>query len=447
MSADDDEAPLDQHDDTGGYLDDEDEEVGLGLDLDLELSGGGGGGRGKTRGAQGPAKAANKAAAAASAATPEAAAAQPPTGMFLTLTQMQALQTGRTAEEANQTPAAFHHSQLATNKHRAAAARPAPAAAPAPPSLAPPTPTQPPPTNIHEIAATAATAVAAVPPAEPAPQMPTTLQEAAARIHHLAKRSRELQAKANAEQAKNNKLTAKVSCWRSSRMQGNFCFFLGLFMNHNPCISLQIGELEYKILQLEREVSKRKRQEFKLQAQINELSGKTPASTENTSGHNSQKPGDTIGAHHLSADPEAPVSAADVAKIHEYRSEVQQLKQQLRVAHKALEREVGDSTPLARVLASDSGWQGRAEQLTMLKIKLAEAQAQLKAATGKSQAPSLAASINSTRRGSVDVDPRAKENLKRLEKERRGQLEEVSGRLDTYLLNVDVWNQRHCSQW
>lgn len=186
--------------------------------------------------------------------------------------------------------------------------------------------------------------------------------------------------------------------------------------------------MEYAILGLEREVSRRKRQEVKLQAKLDELlkggqEAVTAAAIEAA-----------VKAQPQSARPDA-VSEADVAKVHEYRSEIQQLKQQLRKAHKALEREVGEGVPLARILAagSETGWQGRAQQLALLKSKLVEAQLQLRHhAAADSSATSPAASPNSamasmaaTRRSTHDTDPRTRNNLRRIEKERRAQLEEV----------------------
>lgn len=45
----------------------------------------------------------------------------------------------------------------------------------------------------------------------------------------------------------------------------------------------------------------------------------------------------------------------------------------MKLAHSALAKEIGSDVPLARVLASDSNWKGRAEQISMLKAKLGAA--------------------------------------------------------------------------
>ena len=187
----------------------------------------------------------------------------------------------------------------------------------------------------------------------------------------------------------------------------------------------QVGELEYSILGLEREISRRKRQEVKLQAKVDELmkGGQEAVTAAVIEAAVKAAPAPASDEH---------VSEADVAKVHEYRNEIQQLKQQLRKAHKALEREVGENVPLATILSSgsDGGWQGRAQQLALLKSKLAEAQLQLRHATpADSSATSPSGSPNSSvaaaRRSAHDTDPRTRSNLRRIEKERRVQLEEV----------------------
>lgn len=70
-----------------------------------------------------------------------------------------------------------------------------------------------------------------------------------------------------------------------------------------------------------------------------------------------------------SADPNAPKAPSptkekgESEKVIEYRQECQLLRKQLKMAQSALTQEVGEDTPMARVLASESGWKGRAEQV------------------------------------------------------------------------------------
>jgi hypothetical protein len=47
------------------------------------------------------------------------------------------------------------------------------------------------------------------------------------------------------------------------------------------------------------------------------------------------------------------------------------------LALRALARELGEEIPVSRVLSGQSDWKGRAEQIAMLKAKVAELQKQV----------------------------------------------------------------------
>lgn len=133
-----------------------------------------------------------------------------------------------------------------------------------------------------------------------------------------------------------------------------FCFspsFLLMFTHYVYLthILIQIGELEYSVLGLEREASKQKRVEAKLRKQLEDAAeGLAPPP------ELSPKPKEKERDESTSA----------------YRNEIQNLKRQLQHAHVALEKELGESTPVSLVLSLESQWVGRAQQITMLKAKV-----------------------------------------------------------------------------
>lgn len=50
-------------------------------------------------------------------------------------------------------------------------------------------------------------------------------------------------------------------------------------------------------------------------------------------------------------------------KLVEIRQELQATRQQLKLAHSALVKELGGSIPISRVLSQNSQWRGRAEEV------------------------------------------------------------------------------------
>ncbi|XP_006812058.1 coiled-coil domain-containing protein 13-like [Saccoglossus kowalevskii] len=65
-------------------------------------------------------------------------------------------------------------------------------------------------------------------------------------------------------------------------------------------------------------------------------------------------------------------------KMAEYRNQLQQLRQELKIAHKVIEKEVGDSVNIQSLLNTNAGgWRGRAQQITSLQNKVSELRSQL----------------------------------------------------------------------
>ncbi|XP_070547060.1 coiled-coil domain-containing protein 13-like [Ptychodera flava] len=64
-------------------------------------------------------------------------------------------------------------------------------------------------------------------------------------------------------------------------------------------------------------------------------------------------------------------------KMAEYRNQVQQLKQDLKIAQKVLEKEVGENVNIPALLNGTSNWRGRAQQIIGLQNKVSDLKSQL----------------------------------------------------------------------
>eukprot|EP00049_Salpingoeca_infusionum_P009165 m.151774 g.151774 ORF g.151774 m.151774 type:complete len:550 (-) comp14257_c0_seq9:694-2343(-) len=203
--------------------------------------------------------------------------------------------------------------------------------------------------------------------------------EAAGRIGALGKKVRELQAMYNAEHARNAQLTKKV------------------------------GELEYTTLTLQRDLSRSQRKEAKLRAQVS--SGGNIGTSSSTSGSTMPSaPGTASGGRDG--------GAGEPEKVHEMRSEIARLRKEIQMAHRALEREIGAEIPVALILNQDSQWRGRAQLIQQLKAKVAELQ--------KSQEGSATSHVASH----ADVDKRTRDTLRKLERQRKANLEQANTHLE-----------------
>eukprot|EP00039_Didymoeca_costata_P009564 m.126829 g.126829 ORF g.126829 m.126829 type:complete len:458 (+) comp14529_c0_seq4:75-1448(+) len=153
------------------------------------------------------------------------------------------------------------------------------------------------------------------------------------RVRTLARRVRDLTASRDAEKSKSSKLKKTVA------------------------------SMQETIQEKETEIAKLKRREDKLKMQ----SKPKPAHDTKT----------TVDINELnqSMKPES-------EKLVEIRQELQATRQQLKLAHSALVKELGGSIPISRVLSQNSQWRGRAEEISRLKVKLSELSATSKSPDG-----------------------------------------------------------------
>eukprot|EP00047_Mylnosiga_fluctuans_P017079 m.58558 g.58558 ORF g.58558 m.58558 type:complete len:452 (-) comp6912_c0_seq2:916-2271(-) len=208
--------------------------------------------------------------------------------------------------------------------------------------------------------------------------------DARQRIMQLSKKNRELTAALGGEQARSKKLMARIS------------------------------ELEKQTQTMENDIGQAKRASARLQAQVMEL----------TMGGGTQA---------AMAVPEAKIEAKEMDTTG--RSEVHQLKKDLQLAVKALARELGDEVPVARVLANPTDWKGRAEQIALLKAKVAELQ--------KAKPGSRTGTSRPSPTPRDDAGDRNKAALRTLEAQRKAMLEQASAECEQVKQAYTELQQKH----
>ncbi|XP_060576015.1 coiled-coil domain-containing protein 13-like isoform X2 [Ruditapes philippinarum] len=105
------------------------------------------------------------------------------------------------------------------------------------------------------------------------------------------------------------------------------------------------------------------------------------------------------------------------SKMIDYRNSNSTLKQELRIAHKALSQEVGDNVNIQSCLSANSNWRGRAQQILQLQLKNDELKQEVQKLKGATEAYDLEAEMLGNKKKSA-VD-RHKDQLKKLEKEKK----------------------------
>lgn len=111
-------------------------------------------------------------------------------------------------------------------------------------------------------------------------------------------------------------------------------------------------------------------------------------------------------------------------KVFEILNQNTQLKNELKMAQKCLQQEIGENITVAQLLSGSSNWRGRAQQITMLNSKINE----------------LKEKIDATSYDSYDEGSRL--TLKRLESIRRMEVESLNKELDECKSQLDDLKQK-----
>ena len=122
-------------------------------------------------------------------------------------------------------------------------------------------------------------------------------------------------------------------------------------------------------------------------------------------------------------------------KMVDCRNQCEVYKQELKVAHKVIAKEVGEGVSVSALISGVSGWRGRAQHIIALQNKVAGLKQKLESSGATTTA---ATSLGRS------ADARQKTALQKIEKERQKNLEETRLELDT--MKVDFTRvQQQCS--
>ena len=132
-------------------------------------------------------------------------------------------------------------------------------------------------------------------------------------------------------------------------------------------------------------------------------------------------------------------------KTTEYRNQCQLLKQDLKLAHRVLAKEVGAGVSVNALLNTTSDWRGRSQQITALQNKVFELRNQLERGSSKNEvAGAKLEHSQRTRDGGGGVEARQRAALEKIERERKLNLEGVRQELERVQAEC-VRVQKECS--
>eukprot|EP00912_Choanoflagellata_sp_UC4_P000110 UC4_evm2s74 len=169
-------------------------------------------------------------------------------------------------------------------------------------------------------------------------------------------------------------------------------------------------DLEQKVEVLQRELHKKDTTLKRLQSKPNKESSDLVSPTSHNTASSSEYTNHNKGA--------------EGSKLRQLWRQNQSLKKDLQLAHRAISKEVGENISVSTILSSQSDWKGRAEQIALLRGKIAMLQG-----TGSQLKPNRPAGHKYSSSG---VNPQTRAHLRKLEnskKEAQRAAEEESAQL------------------
>jgi hypothetical protein len=113
--------------------------------------------------------------------------------------------------------------------------------------------------------------------------------------------------------------------------------------------------------------------------------------------------------------------AALQKKVEDMRFKLDQKNAEAKKMQNVLQKELGEGVDMKKLLADDSNWRGRAQQIVMLKTKVKRLENERSAAITSAANPNF-----KSNRGRNDVDIKAQEDLHDMEQQRREAVEQVT---------------------
>eukprot|EP01135_Chromosphaera_perkinsii_P000876 Nk52_evm39s152 gene=Nk52_evmTU39s152 len=186
----------------------------------------------------------------------------------------------------------------------------------------------------------------------------------------------------------------------------------------------QNKRLQEKISQLEMKLSKRDSTEtskgfshIENKKKIEELKNKGEKMYNNVQEEESENP----------AELKAKINSHSM-KIVEQKHAIESLKKDLSLAHRALEKELGENYSIKKILVSSSSWKGRSQQIFTLRTKVNELQEELLKckSRGEDIVPKQPIYVSK----SNDRDVKAKQGLKRIEANRQEMIDSLKDEIE-----------------
>lgn len=113
------------------------------------------------------------------------------------------------------------------------------------------------------------------------------------------------------------------------------------------------------------------------------------------------------------------------SRLTDLRNQSQQLRQELKVAHKVLSQEIGENVNIQSLLNETTNWRGRAQQIIALQQKVDELKVQLESSNGEIQSE-RGDKVSTARRRKEE---KYREELRRIEREKKEAAESATSRL------------------